>query len=139
MKMHKAPLVLIACLASASPAGYADTAVSQTNVQVQAVYGVIDYDTYSYSIDHMAGHVALQVPIGDVLGVSVEGVIGRAEFDSSYEYNYYLYMASLFARSPDLGLLGDLGGSTPVDRRTLGSGALGDRRVGRFQPGRHRR
>ena len=39
----------------------------------------------------------------------------------------------------DLGLLGDPGRSTPVDRRTLGSGALGDRRVGRRQPGRNRR
>jgi hypothetical protein len=112
MKMRKAPLVLIACLASASPAGYADTAVSQTNVQVQASYGVTDYDTYSYNLDYMAGHVALQIPIGGALGVSVEGVIGRAEFGSSYEYDYYLYMASLFARSPDLGLLGvGIGGS----------------------------
>ena len=41
--------------------------------------------------------------------------------------------------APDLVLLGDPGRSTPVDRRTLGSDALGDRRVGRRQPGGHRR
>lgn len=115
MKMHKAPLVLIACLASASPAGYADPAVSQTNVQVQAIYGATDYDTYPYNSDDMIGYAALQVPIGGVLGVSVEGMIGRTEFDSSDEYDFYRYMASLFARSPDLGLLGVGIGSSKIN------------------------
>ena len=41
--------------------------------------------------------------------------------------------------APDLVLIGDPGLVAPVDRRTLGLGALGDRRVVLLQPGRDRR
>lgn len=110
MNTPKASLALIACLAG--PAGHADTAVSRTNVQVQASYGSTEFDSAYEDLDSTAGHVALQIPIVGVLGASVEGVIGRVEAGSSYEYDYYQYMASLFARSPELGMLGiGIGGS----------------------------
>lgn len=108
MKFQKAILAPIVYFVVASTTSIADTAVSQTNVQVQASYGRTDIDFlgYSDSLDSYAGQMALQVPIGSVFGASLQAVAGNAEFIFDDNYDYYLYLASLFARSPKFGMLG---------------------------------
>ena len=117
MKLQNAVLAPIVYLVVASTTSIADTAVSQTNVQVQASYGRTDYQGYSDSLDSYAGQLALQIPLGSVLGTSLQAVGGKAEF-IGYDYDYYLYMASLFARSPKLGMLGVGIGGTEIKAGT---------------------
>lgn len=113
MKIQKILFIPMVCSVIGSTTSMADTAVSQTNVQVQASYGRLDYDGYSDSLDSYAGLLALQVPLGSVFGASLQAVGGKAEF-IGYDYDYYLYMASLFARSPKLGMLGVGVGGTEI-------------------------
>lgn len=138
MKLQNAVLAPIVYLVVASTTSIADTAVSQTNVQVQASYGRTDIDFFGYSdsLDSYAGQMALQVPIGSVLGASLQAVAGNGEFIVDDDYDYYLYMASLFARLPKLGMLGigvggteikvgPFGDSSNTDYQAIAAGYLG--------------
>jgi len=119
VKIQKTLLIPIVCSVVASTTSIADTAVSQTNVQVQASYGRADIDFFGFSdsVDSYAGQMALQVPLGSVFGASLQAVAGKVEFlfEDEDKYDYYLYMASLFARSPNHGLLGIGVGGSKVD------------------------
>ena len=118
MKIQKILLIPIMCSVVASTSSIADTAVSQTNVQLQASYGRTDYEGYSDGLNSYAGLAALQVPIGSVLGASLQAAAGRVELVNNFDYDYYLYMASLFARSPKLGVLGIGIGGTEIKTNT---------------------
>lgn len=114
MKIQKVLFTSIVCLVVASTTSQADTAVSQTNLELQAGYGKVDAAGSLGDSDTFSGYVGLQIPLGSVFGVSLQGVIGQSEIGDIYEYDYYLYMASAFARSPKLGMLGVGVGSTEI-------------------------
>lgn len=119
MKIQKGLVIPIVCFLVASTASNADTAVSQTNMQVVASYGKADFPGSVSDSKSFSGHVGLQIPIGSVFGASLEGVLGQTELGDIYEYDYNLYLASIFARSSKLGMLGIGVGGTEIKTDAL--------------------
>ena len=76
-------------------------------------------------------HEAHQAAVADRRDHALRDPLGRADYHGRLPFRC--------VSTPDLVLIGDPGLVAPVDRGTVGLGALGDRRIGRLQPGRDRR